>query len=529
MDEIKFRRAESDAKISEVLQLGQPDYPSLSPSETGELLTSALKKDGYRHEIYYYQHNKTGQIISAIDLVYNQGSYKNPDKGITLIPNIHSFGVNHITVLQISKVLTAANFRATGIGNKLLGEVIDHVEKEIVESEIDKSKPEIPDSFAAMVKDSDGRIDKSLANYYLSKKYFWVIHSAVGSVFERFGFKSYEMEMYKIPVSIVTPERQELINALTKRESSDETHGKTLQLLDFTNQEDLTLISFAYNSKEMLLLTEMNKLISHTELNGGRKSSSSLTNVSQLLNMTTLSSIQESDSPNKSSSSNKSGSPPRRKSSVTIHDIPKFSIKPDSTNLVTNNFLSSEYGKATESHIPIEKYRHIRGAVLNNQLQNKSYFIIWSILKGRVVILGVGDLYYSLADTQMQATTVVQGLRRPSFTGVNELGGINFQDLDILFSVAASIGLNASVKDKSSVYIAVNDLPGVIPLPVLNDYFLSYLPKTFEKGESASNQVELLTHGGQTLELLPMLRPFGSKSNEFELDWIANSPAYFLA
>ncbi|CAH6720559.1 hypothetical protein CLIB1444_04S02828 [[Candida] jaroonii] len=519
-EQFKFNRAESDSKIIEVLGIAN-DHPQLNSQQFGESLLKTIKKDTNKHEIYYLEHKSTKEIVCCVELIYNKGFYKDVDKGaITSTPDPDLFGVKHVTVLQIARLLTAPKFDSLGMSNKLITQVVEYVEGQLIKDTIASSKDK-KGGFAEMVVNDQGNIDTKLAHYYLSKQYFWIIYSAKGNYYERFGFKAFPVEMFKIPTSIANHQKDLIETLMTKGSHTDPNAvGKKLRLLDFTKLQDRDLISFMLQGKELEILTELNKSIFHSELSNGRKSSSSLTNVSTLLSMAKLNSNTEL-SGLKNSTSGASG---RRASSISQTSVPKFAVKPDINYLTVHKHLQQEFNQELKLDEETVKYNNIEGAIFTNDMQQKSYYILWTIIKTNLVVIGVGEMQFDLFGAVGNPGGLMGGVRRrgSSFTGINELGGFNFQDLDILFSIACDIGTKTSVKDKSSIYVTVNDLPNAIPLPMLNDYFLHYLPKTFNSGGESADKVEVLAHGTEKLGILPMVKMFGSESSDFELDWVGN-------
>lgn len=62
--------------------------------------------------------------------------------------------------------------------------------------------------------DGSEEVDKQLANYYLSKEYIWYLYSGVNTYYERFGFKSYPLDFYEIPKSLLTEHTESVLNKL---------------------------------------------------------------------------------------------------------------------------------------------------------------------------------------------------------------------------------------------------------------------------------------------------------------------------
>lgn len=119
--------------------------------------------------------------------------------------------------------------------------------------------------------------------------------------------------------------------------------------------------------------------------------------------------------------------------------------------------------------------------------------------------------------------------RGSSFSGLNDLGGYNFQDLDILINTACYVARGRNIKHVTSVIVASSDLPANYPATVLHDYFLNYLPRTYEsvaatddENATTESKVQFVDANQSHEVLLPMLKKFGQNSPEFNLDWCFN-------
>jgi len=115
--------------------------------------------------------------------------------------------------------------------------------------------------------------------------------------------------------------------------------------------------------------------------------------------------------------------------------------------------------------------------------------------------------------------------RSSSFNGLNELGGYNFQDWDILLSTACYVGKKREIPGLSQVYVSLNDLPSSIPTQVLYDYLLNYFSnrQLGEGSNGGESKVEVVKDSGAELGVLPMIRRFGSNNPNFDLDWSHSS------
>ncbi|EGV64764.1 hypothetical protein PSN45_005110 [Yamadazyma tenuis] len=525
-EQFKFRRAETPEKIKQVCELAQEWFlTSMTPENAGSIMLESISMRKDITQVYYLEHTKTNKPVCMVQVSHRGAYYSDSPtaSGPSSAPNPDTFGVKPATALMIGFVFTAQAYRKLGLANRLISAVIEYVEKELIKENISKSDKSKPDSFASMVM-NNGQLDLNLANYYLGKKYAWVLYSAVGNFYERFGFKAFPVDLFKVPTSVLTDSQQRLLEALMDSSPEAKARGKHLRYLDSSKPQDRDLVSFIMQNKELEILTELNKSTFHSELTGGRKSSSSLTNITDTLAMSKLASQTEM-----TSISETAGATPvaQRKSSVTVLSSAKFAMKPDvdiykATNFLSNSRLASTEGFTAEN----ERYNHIEGAIFTNELQQKSYFILWSTLIAQFVVVGVGELQFNMfgPTTDPLGKRSDQRRRGSSFSGLNDLGGYNFQDLDILFSAACSVAKKRALEDKNSIYVAINDLPNTIPAPMLSDYFLHYLPKTHlgadsDKSLAPENQVELYA---SNKFVLPMLRRFGKESAEFDLDWVAN-------
>ncbi|CAI5759875.1 unnamed protein product [Candida verbasci] len=461
----------------------------------------------------------SNKVIASTIIKHQKSLFKPADKShaISSVPDPSSFGIKHITSLLVSFVFVDEKYRSKGLARQVVSKAIESTESNIIKKHLDLGD----DNFKKMcIDETTGHVDPQLANYYLSKEYVWYLYSGVNTYYERFGFKSYPLDFYKIPTGLLSEGQEDIIKQLV--ENPDSHHGKHLKLLLSDNEEDLNIIKFILQTKELEILTELNKLLFHSDLQSDRRSSTSLTNMSTILSMSrlgsnhALSSITESNQPNIQGNA--------RKSSAQNQTISKFSIKPDFLHYQWNSIM--ENGMAGSE--TAKKFSNIKGAILTNDLQQKSHYILWNCLKGEFFIIGMGEIQY-------QGNQSGNYRRRgSSFTGLNELGGYNFQDLDLLISAAL---YNAKNRGKvfNNVYISLNDLPDEIPDNIMQDFFINYLPfssyaseehKEAKKQENEKQEkeyrCELITDAAKQVGVLPMLKKFGSKSFEYELDWISN-------
>lgn len=509
-----------------------------TPEQAGEVEAERHRNwvnEGGKFQAFCLKEAKTGKIVSSVTVKEVKGLYKDADKShaILSMPDPSLIGVKNVRFLLLGYVFTHKEHRKKGLAERLISLAIEHTENRIIQEKIDGSDTSKNDSFKNMVV-TNGIVDRQLANYYLSKKYFWYLYSGVNTYYKKFGFKAYPMEFYKVPLLIVTKEQEEMIHQLLDPQKAPPggfPPGKKLRLLHADNKLDQELISFIFQGKELEILTELNKLISHTELLGQQKSSSSLTNLTNILHMTK---VDGGNSSTGLSAIAESGGPAlRRKSSIVSSTVPKVAVKPD-YNLF--RYMAAMEHAAAKVHKDNResaiKYTEIQGAVITNEAQGKSHYIIWAtLMQYQFYVLSMGELKF---EPMMLMDPMGMGggptrRRGSSFTGLNELGGYNFQDLDILINTACYVARNRHIKGVTSIIIANNDLPSNYQATVLHDYFLNYLPHTYEsvaahddEDSAPETKVQFIDANESHKVLLPMLKKFGQNSPEFNLDWCFN-------
>lgn len=500
---------------------------SMSVSQFGAAAAEAHKYND-KVEGFWYE-NDAGKVVATATVSQVPGLFKAPDKSnaISSIPDPGVFGVRLVKLLHVGYVFTDREYRSKGLASKLIAEVIEHVEEELIQEHLKASDDSKNDSFRNMVV-TDGEVDKQLANYYLGKEYFWVLYSGVQTFYERFGFKSYPLDFYEVPTSIIDEGQRNLLHGLIFGEDDSRVVGKKLRMLHKSNPQDVELVQFILQNKELEIVTELNKMISHSELAGNHKSSSSLTNMTSMLQMSkmglhpALSSITEMST---AGTGHQAPSPTqRRKSSVVEHSVPKIAFKPHLKNIQHLWTLEDHTSKLSDDE-DVVKFSDMMGAIFTNELQQKSHYVIWAtIMQSRLAILAMGELKFD----HFGALGGTHGRRGSSFTGLNDLGGYNFQDLDILISTACVVAQKRQLRVLDHIIASVNDLPAGYPAPVLHDYFLNYLPKAFENvyGDQEpaddTKKVRFITDAAKELSLLPMLRRFGKLSHEFDLGLVSS-------
>lgn len=550
---IEFKTTENPAVIRKLYLLCGTEWSGLlTPEKFADKVTKThieYVKNGGKIISYYLEDTTTEEIVACTFVRYSKAFYKPADKSsaISSIPDPSLFGVHNITGLLVSFVFVHPDYRKKGLAELCVSKAIETTEEAIIKEKLDSSDDAVVDNFKKMsIIDGSEEVDKQLANYYLSKEYIWYLYSGVNTYYERFGFKSYPLDFYEIPKSLLTEHTESVINKLIENLNQGKTGlhhpehtGKKLKFLYGDNEADQEIIQFILQNKELNIVTEINKLVFHLELQSDRKSSTSLTNMSSILAMsklgsnTALSSITESTTTQQPNSPVGGGGSSlglgRRKSSVHNQTTPKFAIKPTYLDYQWNTLFENNYFEDADE--TVKKNINIQGAIVTNELQQRSYYILWGFLKGQFYIIGMGEI-------QFQGIPSVSngGSRRraSSLSGINELGGFNFQDLEILIYVAIQNAKNRNSKIEK-IYVSVNDLPEEIPDPVMFDFFTNYLPassqasietpsdESITKIESLVFKVELNTNAAKRdIGVSPMVKKFGSKKIDFDLDWESN-------
>lgn len=545
----RFQTTIEPSKLRQVLALAGTEWSGkLSAEEFADveaklLVDFVLKGNPGRA---FYLETKEGEILASCVVTQHKALYK--EAGVSTIgtvPDPGLFGVNNITAIRLSYVFVDKEARGKGLMGKLVPKAIEYTEKEILKKELAKSSDK-KDSFKLMVLDADS-VDDTLVRHYLGKKYVWYLYSAIDLAYTKFGFKAYPIEGYKISQGLAEGKTYLFVEKLLTEKPKDS--GKKLRLLDGTKQQDRDLIHHILQGKQLELLTDLNKNVYHSELQGDLRSSLSLTNLSLALSSSRPNSSKELHSINMKFRDTVLGSPAisqlstsessnsivqeRRKSSILLLGCPKFAILPDIIGL-DQKFAG---GMATAEKIGTEEnktFAKYYGAILTNELQRRSFYVLWMLLKGtQFTIVAMGelkiDLFGAMADP-LGLTNTPERRRSSSFTGINEMGGFNFQDLDLLVNVAVHVAQKLATESQDgSVLVNINDLPTSIPRPVLHDFFLNYLTKehktevnTQPANEEAVKAVQYLETFAD-LQILPMLKKYGNQGASFELDWVANS------
>ncbi|RCK64900.1 hypothetical protein Cantr_00557 [Candida viswanathii] len=551
---IEFKSTTDPEIIQKLYRLCSTEWSGkLAPEKFVEGLTKThveyLKKGG-KLSAYYLEDTTTGEIVASTCVKHIKAFYKPADKSssISSIPDPSLFGVNNATGLLISFVFVHPDYRKKGLANLCVSKAIEATEDDIIKEKLDSSDEAVLDNFKKMsIYDGSDEVDRQLANYYLSKEYVWLLYSGVSTYYERFGFKAYPLDFYEIPETLLTEEIETVIEKLIQSLNEGKTGehpkhiGKKLRFLRGDNGADQEIIQFILQNKELSILTEINKLVFHLELQSDRKSSTSLTNMSSILAMsklgsnTALSSITESSNNESPLSPASPGSGAgagtglgRRQSGVHNQTTPKFAIKPTYLDYQWNASMEKEFFGSSDNE-KANEFANIQGAIVTNELQQRSYYVLWSSLKGQFYITGMGEIQFQ------GIPTIPNGRRRraSSLSSLNELGGFNFQDIEILIYAAIHVAKNR-LHPTEKVYVSVNDLPDEFPDTILFDFFTNYLPASSQSleekpGEGVTKidplQVKVLLNtdaAKSEIKVLPMLKKFGSKKCEFDLDWESN-------
>ncbi|RLV90509.1 hypothetical protein JA1_004543 [Spathaspora sp. JA1] len=561
MSSIKFHQTNDPEKIKQIYTLCGSEWSGkLSPEEYGKMMLvdhlDFTNERGGKLDSYYLEDTTNGKIVSCTTVRHVDGFYK-PGRGESNViscsnPDANLFGVKNIVVLLVGYVFTDSNYRGKGYAERCISSAIQYTERDIVNVYMNQ-RDRVPDhmnidNFRSMVSDQDGNFDQELANYYLSKHYVWMLYSGVATYYQKFGFKGYPLDFYKIPTSMLTESQEKVVVELIKGDQRYQTGtetptdgpteqlvGKRLKLLKGDNESDQDIIKFILQTKELQIITELNKLTYNSKLHHSQKSGSSLINMKEALSMSpdpndlhpSEGSKSEDDNPYPSPQSNTPGS----SSQQNTQTIPKVAIKPSYDTFQWNVHCERhdamfKYNKTNPGAV---EFTNIQGAIITNDLQHRSYYILWNtLMHTKFFILGMGEIEF-----QQQPGSEQKSIRRGSSLGslsiMNDFGGgFNFQDFDILLSTAIYVAKQRH-REQEHILIAVNDLPDEIPEAVMYDFFMNYLEMTrsFYKDSQESNQeakdrgrVEHINNAAKQLELLPMLKQFGSNSHEFELDWI---------
>lgn len=542
MSEYKFQSTVEPKKLEELyavsgLEWGAPfTAEEFGKHEANQLVKYILSGRAGRG---FYLETKLGEIVCTCVISHHKAFYKEPERAaLAGVPDPAAFGVGNITALRMSHVFTKKEYRGKGLMARLIEKAIAYTEAEILKKELAKSSDQ-KDGFKNSVT-TDGKVDTTLANYYLGKKYFWFLYSAIGSGYSRFGFKTFPLDGYQIPLALEHTESYKLVEQVLQGLEEHVGYGKKLRFLDGDRKLDRDLIEYILQGRELDLMTDLNKVNFHQDLSGGRRSLSLLTNISSVLSATKLGSTNElsaiAEKLLQTGITPQTENTPqtRRKLSVSAFGIPRVGIKPDFVNLAKyyaeEETIAQQFG--TSENVRFSK---IKGAILTNELQQKSMYILWTcIMHKQFVIVGMGelklDLFGALADPS-GFTNPVGRRRGLSFTGLNELGGFNFQDLAILVNSAVYTAKHRYGLEPG-VFVAVNDLPDTVPTPVLHDFFLNYLPSQNDavsvadkESSSPEDIVAYIENLGPKMRILPLLRRFGSNLAEFDVDWTGSSLA----
>lgn len=535
MSAYRFETTVEPQKITQIMALpgtewaGHLSVEEFAEVESKKLVDFILKGNPGR---CFYLTTKDGDTVATCSVTQHKALYKGASfGGVGNVPDPALFGVSNITAIRVSHVFVHPDCRKQGLMALLLKKAMEYTEKEILKKELAKSS-DSKDSFKLMVSNGKG-VDEGLVRHYLGKKYVWFLYSAVGEAYGKLGFKGYPIEGYKIEGT--NAEAAEYVEKLLDGEE----RGKKLRFLDATKQGDRDLLNHILQGHELDLLTDLNKSSFHSELQGNSRSSLSLTNLQGALSSARLGSFNELsaiteqlEKQNIASAEGQSekthpDSQGRRKSSVVNLGCARFAVLPK-LEILDQHARSASVSAQKAGTAENERYAHIYGAVLTNELQRKLMYVVWSRnLQLQFFIVGMGELKLDLfgAMTDPTGLTNPVGRRRgSSFTGINEMGGLNFQDMEILVACASYAAQKNAVKnDDKSVYVGIQDLPNTVGGPVLHDFFTNYLPKAFaDKGPGGSARVQYV-RDFTSLKVLPMLRKYGGSDPRFDLDWVCNS------
>lgn len=550
MSDYKFQSTVEPKKLAELYAVTGTEWGDpFTPQEYGKLEANFLVKwilSGKAGRGFYLE-NKSGEMVASAVVTQHKALVKEPERGaIAGVPDPLAFGVKPATGLRVEHVFTHKDHRGKGLMARLLLRAIEYTEDEILKKELAKS-PDTKDSLKLMVT-TNGSVDKTLASYYLGKKYFWYLYSAIGEAYSRFGFKAFRLDGYVVPFSLQNTHTYKLVEQALQSEASHVDVGKKIRFLNGTNKLDRDLLELIFQGKELDLLTDLNKGNFHSELGGDQRSQSSLTNIATILSQTKLGSTNElsaiaerlidlnggggvAESGEggvlRNSSVGRSG---RRKLSIHSFAVTRMGIKPELTNL--ERFYKEEEAIAAKAGTPENiHFSNLKGAILTNELQQKSFYILWTTIQNKqFVIMSMGelnlDLFGALADPS-GFTNPLGRRRSSSFNGMHDVGSINFQDMALLINTAVYVANHRTGLEPGAT-VCVNDLPLNVPTVVLHDFFMNYLGKDeYEGGDASPHEatasVSYVKDFGVERRVLPSLKRYGNNSDNFDLDWTANS------
>lgn len=505
------------------------------PGHKSSLTEQLLKIHEGREDLLtaFYLEDATSNAIVATAIVERSKAYfKEADRSqaISSIPDPNTIGLQNATALVLSGVVEDEKHK--GMSRVLIEKVLDTVENQIVQQELNKSDDSKKDSFRNMTT-TDGIFDKVLGTYYLSKKYFWVYYSADDWFEFKAGFKRYTLGIFELPLSLADTWQLKYIRdflSSVREDGKEIAPSKTIHFLRSSREKDQETIKSILLFKEMEILGDLNRNLFHPELSSGRRSSSSLTNMSNVLQMSKIGSFSEMSAVPEAIPATETPSN-RRRLSVLKVIVPKIGMKPDYSNFEENTILEKEKAKYyinDHDYEEVEEFTDIQGILLTNQLHNKTYFIVWSTLRdGGFYVYSMGEMPYATTESYERGGVSRTPSRRNSASQVNQLSGYNFKDLDTLFLIACEVGKKRKLSTKK-LQVAVNDISPEYPVAVLRDYFINYLPSTYEDHYSSQDPNEekegskiLFVEDPRMASVSPSIRRFGISSSNFDLDWVA--------
>lgn len=502
-----FKTTVERTKLTELFALcGTEWHGPLTPSEFAQMEAKKLVDfilKGNPGRGFYLEEN--GAMVATCVVTQYKALYKAPGL-LTLSggPDPFAFGVSPASALRLSYVFVSAEHRKKGHMASLVQKAIAYTENEILQKELAKA-PSGKDLFRLMVEGADDKVDPELARHLLSQKYVWFLYLAIGPAYLAFGFKPYPVEGYCVLAPSET-QGEQLVAQLLANPGS----GKRLRMLSDEVPADRDLMAELVRSAELELLTGMTTN-EHTSLGGARRLLLLLANLQSMLGAGSGAGpgagagagLVPSGSGHVVGGS--LGHVPSAKAHAAGKPLPKFAVVPN-TNIWDNNWTHMKILAQKAGDPQAAQTAQYRGAVLTNDSQRKTYYVLWAMIKQQdMQIVAMGEF---------TGDTAVPGTRRRGslFTGINELGGFNFQDLDLLLGSALYVGRRLC-KDPT-VCVSLRDLPVVVPGPVMHDFFMNHVPQS-------GAHVDFIRDFSQR-QVLPMVRPFGCPTPEFELDWIAN-------
>lgn len=437
---------------------------------------------------YYYEDNETGEVVALTFVLSFPGFFKHVDTSLTAIPSLLLIGVQPMTVLLVGHVFTAKKARGNGLASKLVANAIAATEDDFLRKEMARD-PEL----ARTVTNANGSIDHEVANHYMAKKYVWYLNSAVGSYYERFGFKGYPMDAFMIPFLLVSDDET---NAIVKAMALGEiVNDKLIKVLTADCEADQALIRYILQNKELQIVADLNKTNYHPQLSQRRRSLNLLTQIQMAgkFSNPAMASMQNPMEPEK---------PHRVAFTPDYHFL-------HGMHLVEQAQLQFQWGGDQA------KYHGIVGAIITNHATGQLHYVLWATQKyHKFFILLTGRIDYNPHPEQAVRH------RRPLIVALMAEGELlhNYSDLELVIRVACVVG-RQRLPNQPGLYICATDLPVEMPEAANLDFVTNYLARQVPK--DSEHQVKLYSGDEFAQQMLPLLKKFGSKAAaDVDFDWV---------